>query len=271
MCGALGYTADMPRQRLDYGSNLLHFITASTYRRDRTHRRERDVCATREFRMTTMLGNPARSGFPTRCEGSGPSLRRPDLPRFRGGSLLAEEKAGFWKGELEDTVVSYDQKAYTRTYTYDVFQNPEGVVRHELTRTTSTLLEQGRQIHIVDYQEGCFSSFDRGGSVVIRVPLVFPSARHSPLEDREILGFPCQGVETRWVQKRNGYRRVRQTWSPRRGGFRDPLLLLDYAFSGGKLVFFEPQLMRSIGASDALPASLFKVPPGPQVITISDP
>ena len=55
VCGALGYNADMPRQRHYYGSNPLHSITASTYRRGRTHRRERDLCATRGWRIRGVL------------------------------------------------------------------------------------------------------------------------------------------------------------------------------------------------------------------------
>jgi hypothetical protein len=190
----------------------------------------------------------------------------------QGSRLFGQEQSGYWKGELEVTLVSYDKSAYTRTYTYDVMQNPEGVVRHELIRTTSTASEQGIGIHIVDYQKGYLSVFDRGGSTVVRVPLVFRSARTSPLEDREILGFPCQGAEVRWVQKQNRYRRLRQIWTPKSGGFKDALLQLDYGFDAtGKMVLFETRLMSNIKPSGPLPAELFKVPSGMQIITIDDP
>ncbi len=137
----------------------------------------------------------------------------------------------FWTGQLEVSVlrcaeecgpyeldnqgvVLHDPNSMVSRYTYNVYQNDKGVVRHDLiSANAGGVNEQGRGAQIVDYARGYVLLFDQGASQAVRMPLVFPNTTSSALENRQLLGFKCSGVRTKWVQQRNQFRHVREAWT----------------------------------------------------------
>jgi hypothetical protein len=158
-------------------------------------------------------------------------------------------------------------------YTYNVYQNDRGLVRHELiSANTGGVNEQGRGAQIVDYAQGYLMVFDPGAPQAIRVPLVFPETTSTALGSRKILGFTCSGVRMKWVQRRNHYSNVRETWTASEVDFRDPLLSVNYGYDArGELVIVEMSAIRSLKTSPALLRSLFELPAGMGVYVFREP
>jgi len=186
--------------------------------------------------------------------------------------LRCGEKCGHYT--LDDTgVADHDPKDLVSYYTYNVYQNDKGVVRHELiSANTGGVNEQGRGAEIFDYAEGFVLAYDPGAPRALRVPLVFPNTTSSALESRKILGFKCNGVRRTWVQQRNQFRTVRDIWTATEIDFRDPLLDVSYGYdASGRLGLVEVRAIRSVKASPRLVRSLFELPPGMGVYSPGNP
>ena len=196
----------------------------------------------------------------------------------------------FWTGQLEVSVlrcaeecgpyeldnqgvVLHDPNSMVSRYTYNVYQNDKGVVRHDLiSANAGGVNEQGRGAQIVDYARGYVLLFDQGASQAVRMPLVFPNTTSSALENRQLLGFKCSGVRTKWVQQRNQFRHVREAWTGSEIDFKDPLLVVNYGYdAGGQLNLVQVSAIRSLKTSPPLLRLLFELPPGMGVFDFTNP
>lgn len=199
-------------------------------------------------------------------------------------------KPSFWTGQLEVTVLrcvgecgsyeisdtgiaNHDPKDLVSIYSYKVYQNETGKVRHQLmSANTGGINEQDRGAEIVNYAQGYTLAFDTGAAQALRVPLVYPGTTSNALESREILGFKCDGVRRKWVQQRNKYRDMREIWTASEIGFKDPLFQVLYGRDANdRLGIVEVRAIRSIKASPPLEPSLFELPPGMGVFDFSNP
>ncbi len=206
----------------------------------------------------------------------------------QSGAAQTKPSPSFWTGRLEVTVlrcdqkcgnyevndkaiVSHDENAVVNRYSYEVYQNDKGIVARKLvSANTSGISEEGRGMQIVNYPPGYVLAFDKNSSQALRLPLVFPNASSTTLGSREILGFKCTGVERRWVQQRNQFRRMRKTWTATKSDFKDPLFQEDYGFDpSNRLVYVEVGAMRSLKVSPPLEPSLFELPKGYRVIQVN--
>ena len=197
-------------------------------------------------------------------------------PSFWTGTLEVSvlrcgEKCGFYEID-EKGIVRHEPTATVSNYTYNVYQNQNGVVRHELVfANTGGVNEQGRGAEIVNYAQGSTLAFDPGVRQAIRVPLVYPNTKTTTLQSRELLGFRCKGVRREWMQ-RNHFRDVREIWSQAEIDFQDPLLEVFYGYSpANQLDLVEVRAIRSIKSSPPPPPSLFVLPAGMGILELNEP
>jgi len=208
----------------------------------------------------------------------------------RDVSAQTKSRSAFWTGQLAVTVLrcngdcgpyATDENGISRHapkdllshYTYNVYQNDKEVVRRQLLyANTGGVNEQARDAQIVNYAQGYVLGFDPGVAQALRRPLVFPNTTSTPLETRKILGFKCNGVRRTWVQQRNGFRNVSDTWTAADSDFRDPLFEVVYGYdAGGHLGFVQVSAVQSIKPSPPLEPSLFELPAGMGVLDMGNP
>ncbi len=186
--------------------------------------------------------------------------------------LRCGEKCGLY--EIDDKgIVRHEPTAMVSYYTYNVYQNDKGTVRHELIfANTGGVNEQGRGAEIVNYAQGKTLAFDPGVAQAIRVPLVYPNTTSTALQSRELLGFRCSGVRREWVQQRNQFHDERDIWTATDSDFKDPLLEVFYGYNATKqLDLVEVRAIRSFKPSPPLEQSLFELPAGMGVLDFGNP
>jgi hypothetical protein len=152
-------------------------------------------------------------------------------------------------------------------YSYTVYQNDQGTVRHEILKEEpGGANEQGRRAEINNYSQGYTLAFDPGVSQAIRVPLIYPNTTSTPLPGRELLGYKCNGVRREWLQ-RNHFRDVREIWTPAEIEFKDPLLEVFYGYNpANQLDLVEVRAVRSMQPSPPVAPSLFELFPGMTIV-----
>lgn len=124
-----------------------------------------------------------------------------------------------WKAELEVLALNFDHHVSQTKLIYQVYQNPVGVIRHELIKADpplGTVVGIGRDVQIIDYRNGTLVAFDKGRPMAVRYPLKEIerdpfSARSTPLGTMRILRYQCKGVENRSSDPQNNVTEIRQT------------------------------------------------------------
>jgi hypothetical protein len=198
-------------------------------------------------------------------------------------STGAQEPPGptFWKGKLQLFQFNFlygvgveDRSLVKRNVEvwetdYDLVQGPEGIVREELAHMNwHPSVEGPMGIRLLNYRSGVGVVFDKGGHEAMRWPLLPPAAA-VPLEQRQILGFLCDGKEYDWTTTRQHARVQLQRWSARDSNFRVPLLEIEYFTKGnGELLTLSVAEVSELDAGPDVPASVFQPPSGLRVIDV---
>lgn len=202
------------------------------------------------------------------------------LPIVLLGSVAGAQETpqtGFWKGkfEINQYNLSFATGVENKTLVfrgvdlwkndYDLYQNPAGVAREELTHMNRNRSVEGPlDIRLLNYNRGDGLVFDKGGSDATRGPLIPPASEKS-LGSQRILGFQCEGKEYQWTTFQHARVRV-ERWAPRDTTFKVPLLRVDYFTDDtGALLAVTLELVTQLDAVPDLPASLFEPPAGLKV------
>lgn len=155
------------------------------------------------------------------------------------------------------------------TLSYQVYQNPRGIARHELRSSPPlTVIGVGREVHIIDFDSGTRIAFDKAQPVAIRSELSdYEMGRFPPqsiaLGRKNILGYGCRGVEVRSQDPKTGGTEVRQDWIATGIGFREPLLeTIQHLNSSGEVISTTEKVITRLRSTQQLDPSLFKVPQG---------
>jgi hypothetical protein len=145
---------------------------------------------------------------------------------------------------------------------YDLFQSPAGVVREQMTNMNwHPSVEAPMDIRLLDYTRGYGLVFDKGGRQAIRGPLSPPVAG-TPLEQRQILGFICDGKQYDWTTPQHARVQL-QRWSARDSDLKVPLLQVEYFTDDtGALLTLRVTAVSQLERTSGLPASLFEPPAG---------
>jgi hypothetical protein len=189
-----------------------------------------------------------------------------------------------WKGRRELVVFDFGstteevpngpaktyQSGLWTQFSYDIYQNNLEVVRYVLTRLSgarkSSVADFGDKL--VDYPNKSVLVF-RGQNPADRSPLMRAQATSTGLEGRHLLGFDCEGVDVRYVD-RNGFKHVRQSWTPTRTTFRDPLLEIGYIYDpDGSLSEISLGAVTLLENVQSLDGTLFETPKDMKVNNIS--
>ena len=151
---------------------------------------------------------------------------------------------------------------------YDLYQNPQGVARLELTHMNRNRSVEGPlDIQLLDYRQGMGWIWDKGGNQATKGPLG-PRAAGMTLGTRQILGFTCEGNNYEWTTWQNATMQL-QSWSAQDTNFRVPLLRVRYVTdSAGVLSALIIQVVTQAERISDLPASLFEVPAGLRVVAV---
>jgi len=153
------------------------------------------------------------------------------------------------------------------SFKYRIYQNPDGIVRHELVSPPAAdSVGTGRDIALYDYEKGVVVAFDRTRPVAVRYQLsdidksaFLPQA--TDLGWREILGFRCRGAENRRQVPKTALIAIRQTWVAIESGFKDPLLdTTKYLRSDGQEEYTAIRVVSNVRRVRLLSQSLFRVP-----------
>lgn len=198
-------------------------------------------------------------------------------------AFSAAADRNYWQGHLRVADFTYEKNtieagtgagsqydsASLTNFSYLVYQNPEGIVRHELTSMSRNRgLEPGLDVRIFGYAEGYLVSYNKGGQVAYRSVMPLPGGKTSPLNEQQILGHRCRGVETRWDDT-NGYVRVVSAWSPTDCDFRGPLLMVTkVSDQSGRLWEMRVEVITDLEEVRSLSDSLFRLPAGMKIQNI---
>ena len=194
---------------------------------------------------------------------------------FSCNPLLAQEssRSGFWKGKLEIYQFNFsiatgveDKNLVSRNVElwrnqYDLYQNPEGMAREELTQQSqvgNTSIEAPHDIRLLDYNRSYGLSFDRLGKHAMGGPLAPVPGK--VIAQRRILGFVCDGKEYQWTTFQHATVQLK-SWSARDSDFKVPLLEVEYFTDDtGALLAMTVQVVSKLEAISELPAALFQAP-----------
>jgi hypothetical protein len=201
------------------------------------------------------------------------------------GSGLAQQSSdsGFWKGKFEVYQFNFSygtahDYAQNREFIhrgvdlwkeeYDLYQNPTGIARQELTHMNRNRSVEGPlDVRLLDYSRGYGLVFDKGGGRAIEGPLE-PTVAGRDLGSRRILGFACRGRQYEWTT----FQQVKvqlQSWSAHGSNLRVPLLQVEnITDSTGALVTLRIRVVSNLEPVPYLPASLFEQPAGLQVTKV---
>ncbi len=125
------------------------------------------------------------------------------------------DQRGYWKGRLDVVAFNFTEvsemarlpgqlsgpltgptyfAADISQYRYDVYQNQQGLVRHELTYTShNRSVGWPLDIELLDYRRGYALGYDNESDQAERHPLR-PPVSPVALEHRRILGHLCDGL-----------------------------------------------------------------------------
>jgi hypothetical protein len=155
------------------------------------------------------------------------------------------------------------------TLAYRVYQNPSGIARHELRRSPPlTIIGVGRDVHIIDFNSGTVTAFDRAQPVAIRSKLSdIEIARFPPqsttLGNKIILGYECKGIEAKSEDPKTKVTEVHQAWMATAIDFREPLVeTIKRLDPNGELISMTEKVITRLRPAQHLDTSLFKVPNG---------
>jgi len=186
----------------------------------------------------------------------------------------------YWKGELEIIEFGYGQttvktgdgvrtfaSANPTRYSYRIWQDEAGVVRHEMTTMSrNPIAEVGREIQLINYPDAYVIAFDKNRSRALRYGLETFGDR-VPGQRRKILGHECSAYRKEWTE--HGNRHVQETWLADSITFRDPLLKTHYILgTDEELVYMELQVLTKLESEEGLDESLFTVPNGLDITQI---
>jgi hypothetical protein len=199
-------------------------------------------------------------------------------PSFAVGQQPTQPR--FWKGKLEIHQFNFSFGTQTQEnkttlfrgvdlwkYEYELYQNPDGVAREELTAMNRNRSVEGPlDIRLLDYTRGSGFVFDKGGKEATRGPLVPVSGRTSG--SRRILGLVCVGTNYEWATSQHATVQL-QSWRAQNSSFKVPLLEVEYFTDNtGALLALTITVVRSLEPVPHLPNSLFQLPPGLNVVEV---
>lgn len=185
----------------------------------------------------------------------------------------------YWKGQLRIYQFNFmygegikDKSVVSRTvdvweYDYDLYEDPVGVVREELTHLNrNRSMQPPMDIRILDYHRGYGVVYDRGAKQGMGGPLVPVAGR--PLPERKLLGFACEGRQYRWTTPQLATVEL-QAWTASDPGPKVPLLEVEYFTDDtGSLLSLTVTAVTKIAPTSALPPSLFEVQPSLHVLHV---
>jgi hypothetical protein len=203
------------------------------------------------------------------------------LPLFLALALTGQgcTQAGFWRGKVQiyQFNFSYGVAGGDRAiaspsvdlwkYTYDLYQDPAGVAREQLTSMNRNRSVEGPlDVRLMDYGRGYGLIFDKGSPRAVAGPLTRGPGR--ALGQRTILGFACEGTEYQWKTFQHATVRL-ESWTARDGSFKVPLLQLEYFLeSDGTLLSLTVEVVSEAEPSERMPSSFFEPPRGLRIVRL---
>lgn len=176
-------------------------------------------------------------------------------------------------GTATDQVAQGPPKNYRMAmvtdFSYLIYQNNLGDVRYVLTSRSGSVKDSPGDFgsKLVDHRSGWVVLLDTP-TTAYRSPLIPAGSATTKLEDRNVLGFGCRGVETSY-EDRNHFRHVRQMWAPANGSFKDPLLEIAYIFDpDGSLGELSIGVVTRLERAQSIDGSLFQIPSGVKVVEV---
>lgn len=188
-------------------------------------------------------------------------------PRFwRGKFHLFQFHFLYSLGVEDRNLVKRD--VVVRQTDYDLVQSPAGIVREELTHMNWNPSVGGPMgVRLLDYSRGVGIVFDKDRGQALRGPLLPPVAA-VPLEQRQILGFLCDGKEYDWTTSQLA-RVQMQRWSARDSDLKVPLLEVEYfTKDNGELLSLNVAEVSDIESVSGTPASVFEPPSGLHIFEV---
>ena len=191
-----------------------------------------------------------------------------------------DSRSTFWKGKLEVRQFNFSYAVGVRNKShvvrsvgvwksnYDLYQNPEGVVREELTFINRNRSVEGpMDVRLFNYAGGKGLVFDKGSPQAVEGPLA-PPVPGRRLGERRILGFTCEGKEYQWKTFQQATVEL-QSWTANDSSLKVPLLQVEYFTDNtGALLALTVRVVSHVEpASDLLP-SLFRPPAGLHVVHV---
>ncbi len=198
------------------------------------------------------------------------------------GQEASRSREGYWKAQLhivsfgfgEVTERNYEsnrtrvfQNVDVQQYKYNIFQNPRGIVREELSFISrNRSVEPPLENRLYDYDRGFQLAFDKGREDAVRW-IHKPPMSQTPLQSRRILGHLCRGTQYEWRDRGRTFRH--QRWFVEDVDFRTPLLEIRYVFDAtDSLLDMEVRVVSEMEVVPHLPASMFEAPAGLKIVEI---
>jgi hypothetical protein len=192
-------------------------------------------------------------------------------------AMRTDAGASYWAGHLTVVEFNYARNEVEKpargegkefesvgltVYTFEVYQNPQGVVRHQLSSMSRNRgLEPGLDVQLLDYAAGYMVSFNKGARVAFKTAMPLPGGTAQPLQARELLGHRCRGVETRWKDINHNSMRT-ESWTSTDSNFHDPLLkITTISDLSGHLGMIRMEAITELRKAGHLDESLFQIPP----------
>jgi hypothetical protein len=153
-------------------------------------------------------------------------------------------------------------------YRYDVYQDPQNIVRRDLTYTNPNRSIGGpTDVSLFDYNTGHVLAWNKGQHEAERSAFV-PAVTPSRIGARKILGHTCEGLRHKWAEE-NGFQHTREVWYAADADFKDPLLEMRCVLDrDGTLEYLEIRVMTVLQRASNIPATLFEEPPNLRVKNI---
>jgi hypothetical protein len=158
-------------------------------------------------------------------------------------------------------------------FAYKIYQNPDNIVREELVSgPPSGVVGEGRDVHIIDYENETIITYDKGKNIAFRRRLqdtdtFTPSVSATKLGDMTILGLRCAGSQHTIKDPRGTLTVTLEKWFASDSPFKTPLLVISRAVSpDGRLSSLSIRTVRSIRTSGWLDPSLFQVPSSYRIV-----
>jgi hypothetical protein len=198
-----------------------------------------------------------------------------------GGEQKKRQLGSYWTANLEMRTLgpglgsgaqpadSTSRRGSEIVLRYRVYQNPRGIARHELVSSPPlTVIGVGRDVHIIDFNNGTLVAFDKAGTTAVRSRLLeFERNRFAPqsipIGKKIILGYECTGVEFRSQDPNAKVNEVRQAWVATGIDFREPLIeTIKRLDSNEQPISITEKVITQLQPAQHLDSSLFRVPNG---------